>query len=174
MKAYFFLIYDYICSNMVSINYYMKSNVLKLTFLLGLGAILLSVFPSCTKKGQISYPKSTNYGENIFNLASGELISTESYSLEANLTKKSTLTVVLTNLSETPKDPFVQKPRWVYAYVKGWRPDNVINDSQEFTTLQVGNNDMKLVFVGVNGSCKMDVFENGSAAPIMTKYFTWK
>ncbi len=136
--------------------------------------LIVGTFSSCKKKGSVTYPVSTNYGENIFNLPTGTvLIPGESYSFEANLTKNTTLVVRMTNLSIIPTDPTIQKPRWVYDYVKGWYPDNVINNVQEFKTQTIGNNDFKMVFIGTNGSCKMEVFLNGGVDPSFTKFFTW-
>jgi hypothetical protein len=134
---------------------------------------LFSIVISCKKKGEITYPTSTNYGENIFNIPDGKLISGESYSFEANLTKNANLTVEITNLSEKVTDPLKQKPTWLFDFVKGWKPDNYVNETQKFETLQVGNNDFKIVFVGTNGSCKIKVFENASIEPLIIKNFTW-
>ena len=145
-----------------------KSNKL-ISFLLLL--IVLGTFSACKKKGEVTYPVSTNYGENIFNLTSGtELIPGESYSFEANLTKNSTLLVKLTNLSDLPVE---QKPRWNYDYVKGWYPDNLKDGNQEFKTQTIGNNDMRIVFTGTNGKCKLEAFLNGGVDPSFTKFFTW-
>ncbi len=138
--------------------------------------VILLVFTfllSCKKEGKIAYPTSTNYGENIFNVPDGKLISGESYSFEADLTKNSTLTVEVTNLSEKSTDPLKQKPTWLFDYVKGWKAGNYVNETQIFETLQVGKNDFKIVFVGTNGKCRMKVFENGSLDPAIIKNFTW-
>jgi hypothetical protein len=137
-----------------------------------IGLLLISVF-SCKKPGIVSYPTSTNYGENIFNMSDGKLTYGESYSMEANLAKNSSLEVVITNLSEKPDSIYTQEARWAYDFIKGWKPDNYVNKIQKFTSYQVGNNDMKLVFVGTNGICKIQVYENGGAEPKFTKNFTW-
>ncbi len=150
-------------------------NFKKLNKAINIVAILLifTIILSCKKKGEISYPTSTNYGENIFNIPDGKLISGESYSFEADLTKNAALSVEITNLSEKVTDPFKQKPTWGFDFVKGWKPDNYVNESQKFETLQVGKNDFKIVFVGTNGACKIKVFENGSIDPAIIKNFTW-
>ena len=135
--------------------------------------VVLFILSSCKKKGEITYPTSTNYGDNIFNLPDGKLIPLESYSMEANLGKNSTLTVKITNLSIMPTDIYVQKPRWAYDFVKGWKPDNVIDNVQNFTTQTIGNNDLKLVFIGTNGKCLIQTFINGGVEPSITKTFTW-
>jgi hypothetical protein len=142
-------------------------NFKKLNKAINIVAILLifTIVLSCKKKGEISYPTSTNYGENIFNIPDGKLISGESYSFEADLTKNSTLTVEVTNLSE--------KTTWLFDFVKGWKAGNYVNNTQIFETVQVGKNDFKIVFVGTNGSCRMKVFENGSLDPAIIKNFTW-
>ena len=133
--------------------------------------LVVGTFSSCKKKGEVTYPVSTNYGENIFNLPTGTvLIPGESYSLEANLTKNTTLLVKLTNLTDLPVE---QKPRWNYDYVKGWYPDNLKEGNQEFKTQTIGNNDLKIVFTGTNGSCKLEAFLNGEVDPSFTKFFTW-
>ena len=133
--------------------------------------LVVGTFSSCKKKGEVTYPVSTNYGENIFNLPTGTvLIPGESYSLEANLTKNTTLLVKLTNLTDLPVE---QKPRWNYDYVKGWYPDNLKEGNQEFKTQTIGNNDLKIVFTDTNGSCKLEAFLNGEVDPSFTKFFTW-
>ncbi len=153
----------------------MKLNNINRIISILLVLVVMVTFSSCNKKkGQVTYPVSTNYGENLFNLTTGTvLIPGESYSFEADLTKNSTLLVRMTNLSVMPTDPTIQKPRWVYDYVKGWYPDNVINGVQEFKTQTIGNNDIKMVFLGTNGSCKMEVFLNCGTEPSFTKMFTW-
>ena len=142
-------------------------NFKKLNKAINIVAILLifTIILSCKKKGEISYPTSTNYGENIFNIPDGKLISGESYSFEADLTKNSTLTVEVTNLSENTT--------WLFDFVKGWKAGNYVNNTQIFETVQVGKNDFKIVFVGTNGACKIKVFENGSLDPAIIKNFTW-
>ena len=150
-------------------------NIKKLNNKINIAAILLlfTIVLSCKKKGEITYPTSTNYGENIFTIPDGKLISWESYSFEADLTKNSTLTVEVTNLSEKSTDPSKQKPTWAFDFVKGWKAGNYVNETQIFETVQVGKNDFKIVFVGTNGACRMKVFENGSLDPAIIKNFTW-
>ena len=150
-------------------------NFKKLNKAINIVAILLifTVVLSCKKEGDIIYPTSTNYGENIFTIPDGKLISGESYSFEANLAKNAVLSVEITNLSEKPTDPFLEKARWAFDFVKGWKPGNYVNNIQKFETLQVGKNDFKIVFVGTNGACKIKVFENGSIDPAIIKNFTW-
>ena len=145
-------------------------NFKKLNKAINIVAILLTlnIVLSCKKKGEISYPTSTNYGENIFTIPDGKLISGESYSFEADLTKNAALSVEITNLSE--KAP---QANWAFDFVKGWKPDNYVNNIQKFETLQVGKNDFKIVFSGTNGACKIKVFENGSLDPAIIKNFTW-
>ncbi len=145
-------------------------NFKKLNKAINIVAILLifNIVLSCKKKGEISYPTSTNYGENIFTIPDGKLISGESYSFEADLTKNAALSVEITNLSE--KAP---QANWAFDYVKGWKPGNYVNNIQKFETLQVGKNDFKIVFAGTNGACKIKVFENGSIDPAIIKNFTW-
>jgi hypothetical protein len=133
--------------------------------------LMLGTFLSCKKKGEVNYPVSTNYGENLFNLPTGTVLTPgESYSFEANLTKNATLLVKLTNLTDLPVN---QKPRWNIDYVKGWYPDNLINGNQEFKTQTIGNNDLKMVFTGTKGSVKLEAFLNGGVEPSFTKFFTW-
>ena len=137
----------------------------------------LTTLASCKKRGEITYPEiANNYGENIFVLPSGlegtptKILKGESYSLEANLSKKSSLRVVFTNT--TPDDP-VTRNRWLFTYQKGWYADNYVNKKQEFTTNTVGNNDLKIVFQGDSGQCRVDVYDNGGADPIDVKSFAW-
>lgn len=150
----------------------MKFRIQKVIVPLFLMLLILETSYSCKKTGSVTYPKSTNYGENIFNLPDGELEAYESYSFEANLEKNTTLTVKVTNLSADVENPTItQQPRWVYDYFKGWKPGNYENKVQVFETNQIGNNDFKIVFVGENGSCKMEVLKNSK--PSFIKYFTW-
>lgn len=138
--------------------------------------LLIVSLISCAEKLQVSYPDSTNYGENLFNLPSGielnptQLLKGESYSLEANLTKKANLRVVLTNTSEGDATTIT---RWLFTYKKGWYADNYVNKKQEFSTNTIGNNDLKIVFQGDSGACRLDVFKNGEATPSDVKFFVW-
>lgn len=138
---------------------------------------LIITLTSCEKSQQVTFPETANnYGENIFVLPSGselnptELIKGESYSLEANLTKKASLRAVFTNT--TPDDEATYY-RWKFTYVEGWYADNFVDKKQEFTTNTVGYNDLKIVFQGDSGRCRLDVYENGGADPIDVKYFAW-
>ena len=150
-----------------------RKGLRKILFFL-LTVLVFGTFFGCKKKGEVTYPTSTNYGENIFNLPSGSVLTPEeSYSFEADLTKNSTLVVRLTNLSLAPTDIYTQKPRWAYDYLKGWSAGNNINGVQEFKTQTIGNNDFKLVFIGTKGSCKLEVFLNGGVEPSFVKLFTW-
>lgn len=140
--------------------------------------ITLGIFGlfSCEKKMQITYPVSTNFGENIFLLPSGSPESPtkvdrgESYSLEADLTRKSSLRAVFTNTSanDTPKD------RWLFNNKTGWHADNFVSGVQEFTTQTIGKSDLNMVFQGDSGAVRIDVYENGSAAPADVKYLYWE
>jgi len=139
--------------------------------------VLLGMFTlvAC-KKMQVSYPVSTNYGENIFLLPSGipenptKVDKGESYNLKANLTKKASLRVVFTNISasETPKD------RWLFNNKVGWYADNFVNGIQEFSSTTIGDNSLNMVFQGDSGTVRIDVYENGSAVPADVKYLYWE
>jgi hypothetical protein len=153
----------------------MESKMIFKSFIIAFS--LLITLPSCEKRGGITYPEiANNYGENIFVLPSGlegtptKLLKGESYSLEANLSKKSFLRVVFTNT--TPEDPTTYY-RWLFTYQKGWYADNFVNKKQEFTTNTVGNNDLKIVFQGDSGQCRVDVYDNGGEDPIDVKFFAW-
>lgn len=153
----------------------MKAKMIFKSFLI-ISTFILTL-TSCEKRGQITYPDvANNYGENIFALPSGidgtptQLLKGESYSLEANLSKKSSLRAVFTNT--TPEDE-ATTTRWKFTYVVGWYADNYVGKKQEFTTNTVGNNDLKIVFQGDSGQCRLDVYENGEADPIDVKFFTW-
>jgi hypothetical protein len=140
-------------------------------------SLVLVAGTSCADKLQVSFPKEVNnYGENLFNLPSGielnptQLLKGESYSLEANLSKKATLRAVFTNTSEGDVNTIT---RWLFTYKKGWYADNYVNKKQEFTTSTIGNNDLKIVFQGDSGSCRLDVYKNGEATPSDVKFFAW-
>jgi len=149
------------------------NNKFKIIFL---GLTLLIGAYSCGKKSQVVYPDSTDFGENILSLPSGietlptKVIAGESYSLEADLTKKANLRVVLTNT--TTNDPSTYY-RWLFTYVKGWYPDNFVSKKQEFSTSKVGNNDLKIVFQGDSGKVRLDIYKNGEANPSEVKFFYW-
>lgn len=140
--------------------------------------IILGMFGllSCEKKMQITYPESTNFGDNIFLLPSGipeaptRVLSGESYSLEANLTRKSSIRAVFTNttLNDSPT-----AYRWLFNNKTGWYADNFLNGKQEFSTAVVGNNDLNMVFQGDSGSVRIDIYHNGEADPIDIKYLHW-
>ena len=153
----------------------MKAKMIFKSFLII--STFLITFVSCVKREQITYPDiPNNYGENILSLPSGlegtpvELEKGESYSLEADLTKKASLRVVFTNT--TPGDEATVY-RWKFTYVDGWYADNYVNKKQEFTTNKVGKNDLKIVFQGDSGACRLDIYENGSADPANVKFFSW-
>lgn len=153
----------------------MKAKMIFKSFLI-ISTFLMTLV-SCVEKEQITYPDiANNYGENIFALPSGiegtptKLLKGESYSLEANLTKKASLRAVFTNT--TPDDDATYY-RWKFTYADGWYADNYVGKKQEFTTNKVGNNDLKIVFQGDSGTCRLDVYENGSAEPAIVKFFSW-
>ena len=141
--------------------------------------IILGMFGllSCEKKMQITYPVSTNFGENIFLLPDGipdvptKIFSGESYSLEADLTRKSSLRVVFTN---TSKDDAPTTYRWLFNNKIGWYADNFVSGVQEFTTQNIGKSDLNMVFQGDSGAVRIDVYENGAAEPINVKYLYWE
>jgi len=154
----------------------MKNSKLILKIIV-VGFFLISIV-SCKKVGGATYPVSKNYGENLFNVPDGKLITGESYSFEADLTKNASLTVDMLNTSAAVTDIYTQKPVWKFdqdAVIVGtyWQPGNYVNGAQRFSTKTVGNNDFKMVFLGTNGSCVIKVYLNGGAAPVLVKNFTW-
>ncbi len=145
----------------------MKKIILKTLSVLS----ILLIIGSCTKKGIVSYPVSTNYGENLLSM-SGDLVKGESYSVEANLSKKTTMKIVIVNTSNQNPDLTIPIPRWAFTYEKGWKAGNYENGQQTFETATPGNNDMKIVFQGTPGSCRIDFYENSSIIT-NTKLYNW-
>jgi hypothetical protein len=143
---------------------------LKIVFSLATIALLSSVF-SCVKKRVVTYPDSINYGENLLSIFKDSIAAGESYSFEAELSKKSNLQVIITNLSSPEAGQ--PMPRWGYAFVDGWQVDNYLTDgTQKFTTIKQGVSDLKMVFSHSPGSCRMDFYENSSTIT-KTKTFKW-
>jgi hypothetical protein len=135
-----------------------------------LAIVLISY--SCNKVGAITYPVSTNYGENLLSRSQNYVTKGESYSLEANLEKKCDLRIVITNTSTISSDPAAKPAVWAYNYNKGWTIGNYESKSQTFSTSNIGNNDLNFVFSGENGSCRVDYYENKSTIT-QTKIFNW-
>ncbi len=132
---------------------------------------ILIIIGSCTKKGVVTYPVSANWGENLLSM-SGQLVKGESYSVEANLSRKTTLKIVIVNTSAQDANTSIPLPTWAFAYQKGWTAGNKENGQQTFETIVKGNNDMKMVFQGSPGSCRIDFYENSSTIT-NTKTYNW-
>jgi hypothetical protein len=135
-------------------------------------ASLLLLTISCNKVGSITYPKSTNYGENLLARTENYVEKGESYSLEADLTKKCDLKIVITNTSEINTDPEADPPKWAFNNNKGWTIGNYESKAQIFTTTVIGKNDLNIVFSGEEGSCRIDYYENTSSIT-RTKTISW-
>ena len=132
---------------------------------------ILLIIGSCTKKGVVSYPVSTNYGENLLSM-SGQIVKGESYSIEANLSRKTNMKIVIVNTSVQDANLAIPLPTWAFTYVTGWVAGNYENGQQTFESSTPGNNDMKMVFQGSPGSCRIDFYENSSALT-NTKVYNW-
>jgi hypothetical protein len=145
----------------------------KISFcILSILGILLTL-SSCKKVGAVTYPTSINYGENLLNM-SGPLVKGESYSVEATLGKNASLKIVITNLSDQDPDLTIPKPRWLTVYEKGWKADDYSYSAlnQSYQTLFQGTSDMKIVFQGSPGKCRIDFYEN-SGNITNTKTYSW-
>ncbi len=135
----------------------MKSPLLLILF------FLIVLTSGCHKVGTITYPTSINYGDNILKLnAIDSVTAGESYSLEVDMTKKSDLKLVFTNLSDHPTSSAVTFPKWLYDFNDGWNIGNYENDQQTFHSIKEGKTDMQVVFTGVNGKCRIDFYENSN------------
>lgn len=132
--------------------------------------LLLTLTVSCEKKGQISYPVSQNYGENILTLENDSLTPGQSYSMEVELSRKSEVEIIITNLG-TQDEPSVVTTKWKYDYVEGWVLDNYVNGQQSFRSTKRGLSDLKIVFQGTQGSIRIEYFENGELTN--TKIFNY-
>ncbi len=132
---------------------------------------ILLIVGACTKKGVVSYPVSANWGENLLTM-SGQLVKGESYSVEANLSRKTTMKIVIVNTSSQDPNLAIPLPTWEFTYVEGWVAGNKENGQQTFETSTPGNNDMKMVFQGSPGSCRIDFYENSSALT-NSKVYNW-
>lgn len=139
-------------------------------YLIGI-IVLMLMNVSCAEKGKVSYPVSKNYGENLLTLDKDSLIPGQSYSLEVELSKKSELEIIITNLG-TQDEPSVAVTKWKYDYNEGWTIGNYQNGSQSFRTTKRGITDMKIVFQGTHGSIRVDYYENSSEIT-NTKKFDW-
>lgn len=145
----------------------------KMSFRICITTCLLLIISSCRKPGTITYPTSINYGENLLGM-SGTVVKGESYSVEADLGKNAVLKIVITNLSDQNPDLTIPRPRWLTAYDKGWVVDDYSYTTlnQSFQTTYQGKSDMKLVFQGSPGKCRIDFYEN-SGKITNTKSYSW-
>lgn len=116
------------------------------------------------------------YGENILAKSDGGTLGPGQYSFGAKLAKKSTLKIVITNLSSV--DPLTSgHPIWLYDSPKGWRVDDYdfTNNTQVFTSVSTGNIDLRIQFdhmgAATNGSCKIDFYENGTKLHHSNKFY---
>lgn len=123
--------------------------------------LLLFTSISCKEKGKVGYPVSQNYGENLLTLDKDSLIPGKSYSLEVELSRKSELEIIITNLG-TEDEPSVVTSKWKYDYNDGWTIGNYANGQQSFRTIDPGVSDLKIVFQGTEGAIRIDYYENSS------------
>lgn len=133
--------------------------------------LLLFMNISCKEKGKIAYPVSQNYGQNLLTLAGDSIVPGQSYSMEVELSKKSEVEIVITNLG-TENEPSVATTKWKYDYNDGWTIGNYENGQQSFRATQLGLSDLKIVFQGTEGSIRIDYYENSSSIT-NTKKFDW-
>ena len=126
---------------------------------------------SCNKEEKliITYPNTCSNGENILAMNNYDTLSTLSdYSLCADLGKKATLKVIVTNLStEAPGTP---EPVWFYTNENGWSVSEYVNKQQTFMSTSTGTIDLLMQFGGV-GKCKIEIFENDSLVPKIKTLF---
>jgi hypothetical protein len=139
-----------------------------------LSAFLIAAFvTSCNQSIEITYPENGAYGQNILALPNSSTYDlNDDFSMHALLHKKSKLKIVVTNLSESnPNQPM---PAWFYEIsVTNWKVSDYSNNTQVFTSVKGSNEcDLWLTFSGINGSAKIDFYEN-SESITRTKCINW-
>lgn len=126
---------------------------------------------SCNKEEKliIQYPNTCSNGENILAMNTLDTLSTQSdYSLCADLGKKASLKVIITNLStELPGTP---EPVWFFTNENGWTVSEYVNKQQTFTSTSSEEIDLLMQFGGV-GKCKIEIFENDTLVPKIKTLF---
>ena len=147
-----------------------SKNRMSFLYLMTFTLLLLSL-GACKDKGKIAYPVSKNYGENLLTLTGDSLIPGQNYSLEAELSKKSELGIIITNLG-TQDEPSVVVTKWKYDYNDGWTLGNYESGHQSFRTAVRGLNDLKIVFQGTHGAIRIEYYENSDEVT-NTKKFVW-
>ncbi|HOZ30009.1 MAG TPA: hypothetical protein PLL66_03750 [Bacteroidales bacterium] len=154
-----------------------KTNIL---IIVAIAFICANAFYSCDKEEEplngITYPSSSTFGTNILSLSdSTNLASITDYSFSASLESEATLTIKITNLSET--DSVGHVATWFYnaANVDNWDVSDYSSNSQTFNAKPSVDNDLNISFQSyyLGGTCRIDFYEN-SETITKTKYFVWE
>lgn len=139
----------------------------------GFSLLILSIISlySCNKEEKliITYPNACSNGENILTKNTNDTVSNQSdYSLCADLGKKATLKVIITNLSTVVLG--TPEPVWFFTNENGWTVSEYVNKQQTFTSTSSGTIDLLMQFGGV-GKCKIEIFENDTLVPKIKTLF---
>lgn len=118
---------------------------------------------SCEKNNEIYYPPSGLHGPNLLVKGSSSTITTnESLSMRANLSKHSTLKIIITNTSNY-SGPAANAPIWITSGENNWKLSSYQSHQQEFTTVKRADKaDLALKFINSHGSARIDFYENSS------------
>lgn len=130
---------------------------------------------SCKKQTEkITYPDKMLFGDNILAIVnenvSDSVTALREYSLGAKLGRKADLKIVFTNTSPINSQ---YQPVWMYAPEDGWIVgDYDAEGKQTFQSTKSGDIQLKIVFSGSQGTCKVDFYENSSTIT-KTRYLRW-
>lgn len=140
---------------------------------LALLTVIFVLLFSCKKTKEITYPTTMEYGDNVLAIETDTISNLVNYSFGAELGKKASLKVVLTNLS-IQTNPSLSKPVWFYSNEQGWVvSDYSSNDTQTFTSNKDGKIILDMSFSDTLGTFKIDYYEN-SESVTKTKYLSWQ
>lgn len=127
----------------------------------------------------ITYPESTDNGDNILFMPDSAIVYTDvDYSFSATLERDAELKVVMTNF--TNNDTVTSSANYGCWFISSNGNTGMSHysydedkDEQIFVATVDGLNDLKMTF-GASGSCRIDIYENGSDSPSISKLLFWQ
>jgi hypothetical protein len=151
----------------------MKTNIILL-----IAFVILAVNSSCEKDNDdIKYPKNGDYGENIIQIDSLDIVSSGDgmmdnnhyYSLRAELPIGTSVKIIMKNKS-------IGYGSWFFSLSsqQGWSIDNynTNTDSQQFFAYGQVICDLK-IFFAYSGSAEIEIYENKDTIPNRIKTIYW-
>jgi hypothetical protein len=152
-----------------------------------ISSVLIAVFiffnscenPETVVLDGITYPESTENGDNILFMPDSAIVYTDVYySFSATLERDAELKVIMTNY--TNNDTVTSSANFGCWFISSNGNTGMSNysydedkDEQIFVATVDGLNDLKMSF-GASGSCRIDIYENGSDSVSQSKYLFWQ